>query len=62
VKTPEKLTALLPKLRDHVRKRLEVRITNSSDELLFHSTSKGIEWDAIGLKPFMPAYAMQDGV
>ena len=54
VKTPKELEALLPKLRENVLKRLEVRITNYSDELLFHATSNGIEWDEIGLKPLMP--------
>jgi hypothetical protein len=55
IKGPEELEKLLPKIRERVRKRFEVRITNGSDELLFHARNGGIEWDGIGLKPLMPA-------
>jgi hypothetical protein len=40
---------MMPKIGRQVDNRLEVRITNAGDHLLFHATDKGIEWDGIGL-------------
>lgn len=51
--TPQQFADMIPKIREHLDKKLEVRITNSDDHLLFHATDKGIEWDGIGLKPMM---------
>jgi hypothetical protein len=38
IKGPAELEKMLPKIRGHVKKRLEVSITNSEDEMLFHAT------------------------
>jgi hypothetical protein len=47
--TPEQFAAMIPKIRNQVDNRLEVRITNGDDHLLFHATGKGVQWDGIGL-------------
>ena len=52
-KTPEDFRKMLPKIGKHLKKRLEVRITNSGDELLFHATDKGIEWDGMELESLL---------
>jgi len=49
VKSPEELVAHVPQIREHMKNRLEVRITNSDDELLFHAIDNSVEWDGIGL-------------
>lgn len=51
--TREQFMGMVPKIRQHIDNKLEVRITNGSDHLLFHSTKKGIEWDGIGLSPVL---------
>jgi hypothetical protein len=55
IKGPDELKKMLPSIQGHVRNKLEVRITNSGDELLFHSMEGGVEWDGIGLTQLMPA-------
>jgi hypothetical protein len=52
-KTPEDFRNMLPKIRKHVKNRLEVAITTTGDEMLFHATDKGIEWDGLGLEPLL---------
>lgn len=52
-KTSEDFRKMLPKIRKHVKNRLEVRITNTGDELLFHATDKGIEWDGMELESLL---------
>jgi len=47
--TPEQFGAMIPQIRKQLDNKLELRITNSGDHLLFHATDKGIEWDGIGL-------------
>jgi hypothetical protein len=47
--TPQQFAGMIPKIREHIANRLEVRITNGDDHLLFDATQKGIEWDGIGL-------------
>lgn len=54
IKGPDELKKVLPSIQGHVKNKLEVRITNSGDELLFHSIDGGIEWDGIGLARLMP--------
>jgi hypothetical protein len=51
--TPKEFGEMIPAIRAHIHKKLEVRITNSEDHLLFHATQNGIEWDGIGLRPFL---------
>lgn len=51
--TPEQFAQMIPNIRQHVDKRLEVRVTNTHDHLLFHATDNGIEWDGIQLKPLL---------
>lgn len=50
---PETFPAVVRQIREHVDNKLEVRITNGDDHLLFHATAKGIEWDGIGLTPIL---------
>jgi hypothetical protein len=58
IRGPDQLKKILPKIRRHVEKGLEVRITNSLDEMLFFYTREsGIEWDGIGLTRLMPTSA-----
>jgi hypothetical protein len=47
--TPEEFTKMIPQIRKHMDGKLEVRVTNCDDHLLFHATDKGIEWDGINL-------------
>jgi hypothetical protein len=51
--TPKEFAGIVRQIREHVDKRLEVRITNPGDQLLFHATKEGIEWDGINLKPIL---------
>jgi len=51
--TPQDFEAVIPKIRQHIDSRLEVRVTNGADHLLFHATEKGVEWDGIGLTPIL---------
>jgi hypothetical protein len=51
--TPQQFVKMIPKIREHVDNRLEVRITNSDDHLVFHATDKGVQWDGIQLKPLL---------
>jgi hypothetical protein len=51
--TPQEFGEMIPAIRAHIGKKLEVRITNGEDHLLFHATRNGIEWDGIGLRPFL---------
>lgn len=47
--TPEQFAEIAPRISEHMSKRLEVRVTNTQDQMLFHATEKGVEWDGIGL-------------
>jgi hypothetical protein len=51
--TPEAFAEMVPKIREHIDKKLEIRITNGDDHMLFHATQKGIEWDGIQLEPIL---------
>lgn len=51
--TPKEFAGMVRQIREHVDKKLEVRITNPGDQLLFHATKEGIEWDGINLKPIL---------
>lgn len=51
--TPQQFEKMIPQIREHIDKKLEVRITNAEDQLLFHATHKGIEWDGCGLAPML---------
>lgn len=51
--TRQEFARMIPAIRDHVDRKLEVRITNTDDHLLFHATQKGIEWDDIRLGPWL---------
>jgi hypothetical protein len=51
--TPQDFSDMVSDIRRHMDNRLEVRITNSEDHLLFHSTKNGVEWDGIGLSRFL---------
>jgi hypothetical protein len=51
--TSQEFVDMVPKIREHVDNKLEVRITNGDDHLLFHATEKGIEWDGIKLTPML---------
>jgi hypothetical protein len=51
--TPEKFNDLIPDIRRQIESKLELRITNGDDHLLFHSTKNGVEWDGIGLRRFL---------
>lgn len=50
---PEQFANMIPKIREHVDRKLEVRITNTDDHLLFHATDKGFEWDGIRLQTML---------
>ena len=45
----QRFGVMTPQIRKQLDNKLELRITNSGDHLLFHATDKGIEWDGIGL-------------
>jgi hypothetical protein len=47
--TPQAFYEMIPAIQKHLDNKLEVRITNGDDHMLFHATGKGIEWDGIGL-------------
>ena len=47
LETPQQFAEIIPKIQEHMDNKLEVRITNGDDHLLFHATPKGIEWDDI---------------
>lgn len=51
--TPQQFEKMIPQIREHVNKKLEVRIVDAQDHLLFHATDKGIEWDGSGLTPLL---------
>ena len=51
--TPQQFEKMIPRIREHLHKKLEVRIVNTQDQLLFHATDKGIEWDGSGLAPLL---------
>ena len=51
--TGEQFAAMIPKISRHIDDKLEVRITNGEDHLLFHATQKGIEWDGIALSQIL---------
>ena len=51
--TPREFAGMIRQIREHVDKKLEVRITNPEDQLLFHATEKGVEWDGIKLVPIL---------
>jgi hypothetical protein len=51
--TPQQFSDMVPDIRRHIDGKLEVRITNSDDHLLFHSTKNDVEWDGIGLGKFL---------
>ncbi len=51
--TPRQFEKMIPQIREHVNKKLEVRIVDTRDRLLFHATDKGIEWDGSGLTPLL---------
>lgn len=51
--TGGQFTAMIPKISQHLDNKLELRITNSEDQMVFHATQKGIEWDGIGLSPIL---------
>ena len=51
--TPKQFAEMLPVIQRHIDNKLEVRITNGDDHLLFHATDKGIEWDGIRLGPVL---------
>ena len=53
VKTQDEFTRMLPKIARHVKKGLEVAITSTGDEMLFHARGGVIEWDGIGLEPLL---------
>ena len=53
LKSPQDLVNMLPKIRTHIRSGRDVAITNSADEMLFHATKNGIEWDGLGLEPLL---------
>jgi hypothetical protein len=57
-KTQEEFTKLLPKIARHVKKGLEVAITSTGHEMLFHARSGRIAWDGIGLEPVLERHAM----
>jgi hypothetical protein len=51
--TPQQFSDMVPDIRRHIDNKLEVRVTNGDDHLLFHSTKNGVEWDGIGLSRFL---------
>ena len=51
--TPQQFEKMIPQIRECMSQKREVRITNTRDELLFHATAKGIEWDGCGLAPVL---------
>jgi hypothetical protein len=51
--TPQQFVEMVPQIRKHLDNKLEVRITNGDDHLLFHATSNGIEWDGIRLSEYL---------
>ena len=51
--TPQQFEKMIPSIREHIQKKLEVRIVDGRDQLLFHATRKGIEWDGSGLAPLL---------
>jgi hypothetical protein len=51
--TAGQFVAMIPKIGRHIDDKLEVRITDGNDHLLFHATQKGIEWDGIALSPIL---------
>ena len=51
--TPEQFAGMVPQICNHLDNKLEVRITNSEDHLLFHATKNGIEWDGIRLSEYL---------
>lgn len=51
--TPQQFEKMIPSIREHIHKKLEVRIVDTQDQLLFHATQKGIEWDGSGLAPLL---------
>jgi hypothetical protein len=56
-KTKEEFTKMLPKIAGNVKKGLEVAITDTGDEMLFHARGGVIEWDGIDLGPLLERYA-----
>jgi hypothetical protein len=52
-KTPEEFAGMVPQIRNHLDNKLEIRITNGDDHLLFHATKNGIEWDGIRLSEYL---------
>jgi hypothetical protein len=50
---PQQFNDLIPDIRRQIESKLELRITNGDDHLLFHSTKRGIEWDGIRLGHFL---------
>jgi hypothetical protein len=51
--TPQQFEKMFPRIREHLNRKLEVRIVDTQDRLLFHATDKGIEWDGSGLAPLL---------
>jgi hypothetical protein len=58
-KTRQEFAEVLPKIAGHVRKGREVAITNTGDEMLFHSRGGVIEWDGIELGPLLERYGVR---
>ena len=56
-KTQGEFSKMLPKIARHVKKGLEVAITSTGDEMLFHARKGGIEWDGIGLEPVLERHS-----
>jgi hypothetical protein len=59
--TPEEFAGMVPQIRNHLDNKLEIRITNSDDHLLFHATKNGIEWDGIRLSAIKRATSPRSG-
>ena len=55
-KTREEFVNLLPKIASRVKRGLEVAITNTGDEMLFHARGGVVEWDGIELEPLLERY------
>jgi hypothetical protein len=55
-KTRDEFVNLLPKIASRVKRGLEVAITNTGDEMLFHARGGIVEWDGIELEPLLERY------
>ena len=54
IRGPAQLMEILPKIRKHVSRKLEVAITNGGDEIVFQSLNGVIVWDGLGFAQVMP--------